>query len=154
MPELHANQIRWEAPEPQKVSFDKPDYSPLADAFARLGNVADEIGQRQRKMLDNNLEADLKLAEDEANKIIDEAQSATADYGGLSEMALSKLQETFYKYDEATRTRFTREHKTYFDEVQLAISDKILTKTAKQISESILLMTRTAVSCSGCWRRM
>lgn len=137
MPELHANQIRWEAPEPQKVSFDKPDYSPLADAFARLGNVADEIGQRQRKMLDNNLEADLKLAEDEANKIIDEAQSATADYGGLSEMALSKLQETFYKYDEATRTRFTREHKTYFDEVQLAISDKILTKTAKQITTNV-----------------
>lgn len=137
MPELHANQIRWEAPEPQKASFDKPNYMPLADAFTRLGAVADEIGQRQRDLLDDDLKADLKLAEDEANQIIENAASADADYDQLSEMMLSKVQGAFYKYDEATRTRFTRENKTYFDEIQLAVADKILQKKSKEIQAKV-----------------
>ena len=40
MPELHKNQIQWQAPEPQKVAFDKPNYEPLADAFNSLGRAA------------------------------------------------------------------------------------------------------------------
>lgn len=137
MPELHANQIRWEAPEPQKVAFDKPDYMPLADAFNRLSNVADEIGERQRNILDDELKADISLAEKEANQLIDDAASATADYDDLSEKALSKVQEAFYRYDDATRTRFTRENKTYFDELQLAVSDKILKKKTSQLENDV-----------------
>lgn len=154
MPELHANQIRWEAPEPQKASFDKPNYMPLADAFTRLGAVADEIGQRQRDLLDDDLKADLKLAEDEANQIIENAASADADYDQLSEMMLSKVQGAFYKYDEATRTRFTRENKTYFDELQLAVTEKILQKKSKQLINevkiNIPLWASEAVS-KGTW---
>lgn len=137
MPELHKNQIQWQAPEPVKVAFDKPDYTPLADAFNRLSNVADDLAQRKMKLLDDNLAADLKLAEDEANQIIEDEQSATADYGKLSEMVLSKVQGAFYKYDEATRQRFTQKNKNYFDEIQLAVSEKILQKTAKQIKTDV-----------------
>lgn len=137
MPELHKNQIQWQAPEPQKVAFDKPNYQPLAEAADYISRLSDDLSQRKQKMLDENLAADLKLAEDEANQIIDDEQSATADYGKLSEMALSKLQGAFYKYDEATRKRFTEGHKTYFDEIQLAVSEKILQKTAKQIKTDV-----------------
>lgn len=137
MPELHKNQIRWEAPEPHKFSFDKPDYSPLADALGRLGEAANDLAVRKAKMDDEDLKADLKLAEDEANQIIDNAASADADYDQLSEMVLSKVQGAFYKYDDATRTRFTRDHKTYFDELQLAVADKILKKKSKEIQAKV-----------------
>ena len=132
MPELHRNQIEWNAPEPQKVSLAKPDYSPLADSMAYLSNVADDISRRQAKIQDDELIANLKLAETEMNQMIENASSADADYGSLSERALSKAQEVFNRYDEATRNRFNRDNSTYFDSLQLAVSEKILQKEAKQ----------------------
>lgn len=139
MPELHKNQIKWEAPEPYKANFDKPDYSPLADALTRLGGVSEDIARRKAQIDDDSLKADLKFAEAEANKLIEDASSATADYDNLSEMALSKVQAAFDKYDEATRIRFTRENGTYMDELQLAVSDKILKKKASQLENDVEL---------------
>ena len=135
--ELHSNQIRWEAPEPHKFNFDKPDYTPLANSLNYLSGVSQDIADRLNAMEDDKLEADVKLAEDEANKAIEDADSATADYDQLSEMALSKVQGAFYKYNEAARVRFTRKHNTYFDELQLAISDKLLKKKAQQLENDV-----------------
>lgn len=137
MPQLHENQIQWAAPEPQKVSLEKPDYSPLADSMNYLSRVADEISERQAKILDDNLQNDLKLAEARANKMIEDAASATADYNELSEKALSEVQSAFYNYDEATRIRFNRAHKDYMDSLQLAISDKIQKKRASQLETDV-----------------
>lgn len=137
MPELHKNQIEWNAPEPQKVSLAKPDYSPLADSMAYLSRVSDDISRRQAQLDDDNLEADLKYAEERANKMIEDDASATADYANLSEKALSEVQAAFYNYDEATRNRFTRTHKDYMESLQLAISDKIQKKRAVQLENDV-----------------
>ena len=139
MPELHKNQIEWNAPEPRKVSLAKPDYSPLAESLGYLSRVADDISQREAKIKDDNLKADLDLAESRANKMIEESASATADYNELSEKALSEIQKAFYEYDEATRVRFNRDNKDYLDSVQLAISDKIQKKRASQLENDVAL---------------
>lgn len=135
--QLHANQIQWSAPEPQKVNLEKPDYSPVADALGYLSRVADDISQRKAKMDDDKLKADLNLAEQKANQLIDDSDSATADYAELSERALSEVQAAFNNYDEATRIRFTRENKDYMDSLQLAISDKIQKKRASQLENDV-----------------
>lgn len=137
MPQLHANQIQWSAPEPQKVNLEKPDYSPVADALGYLSRVADDISQRKAKMDDDKLKADLKLAEQKANQLIEDSDSATADYAELSERALSEVQAAFNNYDEATRIRFTRENKDYMDSLQLAISDKVQKKRASQLENDV-----------------
>ena len=137
MPELHKNQIQWEAPEAQKVTLAKPDYTPLAESMSYLSRVADDISQRQAKIDDDKLVADLAYAEDRANKMIDDADSATADYEQLSEKALSEIQSAFYNYDEPARVRFTRTHKDYMDSVQLAIADKIQKKRASQLENDV-----------------
>lgn len=139
MPELHKNQIQWEAPEPRKVSLDAPDYSPLADSLGYLSRVADDISQREAKIKDDNLKADLDLAEARANQMIEDAASATADYNELSEKALSEVQAAFYKYDENTRVRFNTANKDYMDSLQLAISDKIQKKRASQLENDVEL---------------
>lgn len=139
MPELHKNQIAWEAPELPKANFDSVNYQPLADAANYLSNVGRDISSKLDAMQDDQLKADLKLAEDRANAIIDEAASADADYEKLSEMMLSEVQGAFYKYDEATRIRFNRENKTYFDELQLAVSEKILKKKGQQLATDVEL---------------
>lgn len=139
MPELHKNQIEWSAPEPRKVSLDKPDYTPLADSMERLSRVADSISQRQAEINDDKLKEDLKLAEERANKMIEDSASATADYNELSEKALSEVQKAYYQYDEATRVRFNRDNKDYMDSLQLAISDKIQKKRASQLENDVEL---------------
>lgn len=137
MPELHENQIKWAAPEPQKVSLAKPDYSPLADSMGYLSRVADDISERQAKLDNDKLKADLELAEKRANQMIEDSASATADYAELSEKALSEVQKAFYNYDEATRVRFTKDNKDYMDLLQLAISDKIQKKRASQLENDV-----------------
>ena len=92
MPELHKNQIQWAAPEPQKVSLDRPDYTPLAESMNYLSRVSDTISHRQAAIDDENLKNDLKLAEERANQLIEDSASATADYDELSEMALTEIQ--------------------------------------------------------------
>ena len=139
MPELHKNQIEWNAPEPRKVSLDALDYSPLADSLGYLSRVADDISQREAKIKDDNLKADLDLAEARANKMIEDAASATADYNELSEKALSEVQAAFYKYDKNTRIRFNTTNKDYFDSLQLAISDKVQKKRASQLENDVAL---------------
>ena len=137
MPQLHANQIQWAAPEPRKVNLEKPDYSPLADALGYLSRVADDISQRKAKMDDDKLKADLNFAEQKANQMIEDSASATADYAELSEKALSEIQAAFNNYDEPTRVRFMRENKDYMDSLQLAISDKIQKKRASQLENDV-----------------
>lgn len=137
--ELHKNQIAWEAPEPHHAAYEKPDYQPFADALNNLSRVSDDISTRLNRMQDDQLKADLKLAEDRANKLIDDAASADADYDSLSEKALSEVQAAFYQYDEPARIRFNRANKTYFDELQLAVTDKILKKKASQLINEVEL---------------
>lgn len=139
MPELHKNQIEWNAPEPRKVSIDAVNISPVAESLNYLARVADTISQRDASIKDDNLKADLDLAEKRANKIVEEEASATADYSDLSERALSEIQAAFYKYDRATRVRFNRDNKNYMDSVQLAISDKIQKRRASQLENDVAL---------------
>lgn len=135
MPELHKNQVAWEAPEPQKVSLAKPDYSYLQNALDSLSRDSQYIADAERKRLDDAMAADLTEQLNLANQDIDNERSATADFDSLGEKALSRLQGAFGQYDEATRRRFMENNPHYFDNVQLAISDKIL-KHQRQVIEA------------------
>lgn len=135
MPELHKNQVAWAAPEPQKVSLAKPDYSYLANAMDSLSRDSQYIADAERKRLDDAMAADLTEQLNLANQDIEDARSDTADFDSLSEKALSRLQGAFNQYDGATRRRFMESNPHYFDNVQLAITEKIQ-KHQRQVIET------------------
>ena len=135
MPEVHKNQIKWDAPEPSKVTLDKPDYSYLTKALNSLANDSQNIADTQAKMLDDKLAADLNEQLNLANQDIENARSVTADFDSLGEKALSRIQAALGQYDTATQKRFLRANPHYIDNTQLAISEKIL-KRKRDIFET------------------
>ena len=149
MPQLHANQIQWSAPEAQKVSLAKPDYSYLAGALDNLANAGNAIADSERKRLDDALVNDMNEQLNLANQDIENARSADADFDSLGEKALSRFQATLGMYDEATRRRFLEANPHYLDNTQLAISEKILTRKRDifeaDVENSIPLWTSQAM---------
>ena len=135
MPEFHKNQVRWEAPEAQKVTLAKPDYSYLQGALDNLARAGDAIADTERQMLDDRLKADLDEQLNLANQDIEDARSVTADFDSLGEKALSRIQGTLGQYDEATQRRFLNANPHYLDNTQLAIQEKIL-KRKRDIFET------------------
>lgn len=135
MPEFHKNQVRWDAPEPQKVTLAKPDYSYLQGALDNLARAGDAIADTERQMLDDRLKSDLDEQLNLANQDIEDARSATADFDSLGEKALSRIHGALGQYDEATQRRFLNANPHYLDNTQLAIQEKIL-KRKRDIFET------------------
>lgn len=135
MPEFHKNQVRWDAPEAQKVTLAKPDYSYLQGALDNLSRAGDAIADTERQMLDDRLKSDLDEQLTLANQDIEDARSVTADFDSLGEKALSRIQGTLGQYDEATQRRFLNANPHYLDNTQLAIQEKIL-KRKRDIFET------------------
>lgn len=135
MPEFHKNQVRWEAPEAQKVNLAKPDYSYLQGALDNLARAGDAIADTERQMLDDRLKSDLDEQLNLANQDIEDARSVTADFDSLGEKALSRIHGTLGQYDEATQRRFLNANPHYLDNTQLAIQEKIL-KRKRDIFET------------------
>ena len=135
MPEFHKNQVRWEAPEPSKVTLAKPDYSYLTGALNNLANAADAIAETERIRTDDALKADLEEQINLANRDIDDARSVDADFDSLGEKALSRIHATLGSYDESAQRRFLDANPHYLDNTQLAVSEKIL-KRKRDIFEN------------------
>jgi hypothetical protein len=131
MPELHANQIRWEAPEPQKVAFDKPNYQPLADAFNTLGRAAKEFSDYQNKIDDINAKALMDQAADEALVELEKQNPSDNDYSRSLNEFNNKLNATFGSFDGATQTRFGRSYPEYMAEQRLKAEALVFDKQQK-----------------------
>lgn len=131
MPELHANQIRWEAPEPQKVAFDKPNYMPLADAFNTLGRAAKEFSDYQNKIDDINAKALMDQAADEALVELEKQNPSDNDYSRSLNEFNNKLNATFGSFDGATQTRFGRSYPEYMAEQRLKAEALVFDKQQK-----------------------
>lgn len=135
MPEFHKNQVRWEAPEPSKVTLAKPDYSYLTKALDNLAQGADAIADAERVRIDEAMKQDLNEQLNLANQDIENARSVTADFDSLGVKALSRIQATISSYDPAAQRRFLDANPHYVDNTQLAISEKIL-KRKRDIFEN------------------
>jgi hypothetical protein len=135
MAEFHKNQIKWDAPERDRITLAKPDLSYLSNALNNLAQDSQYIADAERKRLDDRLAEDMKRQELETNDYIEDARSVTADFDKLGTDALGRFQATLSSYDEATQRRFLEANPHYLDNMQLAISDKIL-KRKRDIFEN------------------
>lgn len=133
MPELHQNQIAWEAPEPRKVAYDKPDYTPLAEALNYLSNQSQNLSDTIQGHLDNQIIKDLNDLKTQTDDAIDKEESLNANYEYMADEAIDKWQKKFDEYDEATQTRFLRANPNAKEMFEIAVKDKAIKKRQEQI---------------------
>ena len=133
MPEFHKNQVRWEAPEAQKVTLAKPDYTPLANAFMNLSDAADKISKTTAAYLDNQLDKTLNELSANTDDIIKNADSLDANYDFIADEAMAKWDQTLNSFDEATRNRYLRDNPEARDIFELGVRAKTLKKSQDQI---------------------
>ena len=131
MPELHKNQIEWSAPEPQKVSLVKPDYTSLAQASNALSRAFDEFSQYQAHIDDVDAKEKLNLASANGLSELDKEQVSDANYDRAFNKFKTNLITQFDSFDEATRNRFMRDNPTYFEEQELKAKEIIFDKQQK-----------------------
>jgi hypothetical protein len=131
MPELHKNQIQWEAPEPRKVSLDSPDYTPVAEGLNRLGRAADEFSQYKAYI--DDVEATEKLKQATASGLAELAKKEPTDNDyteALSEFNTG-LKKQFDSFDVNTKNRFMRENPSFFEEQDLKAQEIVFDKQQK-----------------------
>lgn len=124
MPELHRNQIEWNAPEPQKVSLAKPDYSPVADALGYLSRVSDDVAKTQAAYDDNQLVKSLQDVDKEAEDAFAKEDSLNGNYTRVADEAINKWHKTFDDADEATKNRFLRNNPYAAEEFEISTRAK------------------------------
>lgn len=133
MPELHKNQIQWQAPEPQKVSFDKPDLTPLANALGNLANTADAVSKTSAAYNDNQLAKNLEAANARAIKAFEEQDSLDANYDEIANNAIKDWRNQFESMDDATKTRFLRRNPNAAENFEILVQSKAFEKRNEQI---------------------
>lgn len=126
MPEFHKNQIAWDAPASGGVKLAKPDYGYLQDAMNSLADKANRVANAEMIRLDDSIKADLDAELESINADLDNMRSATGDFDGMENAAISRLHGVLANYDEATRRRFLNKNPHYLDNVRLATKEKIL----------------------------
>lgn len=119
MPQLHANQIQWAAPEAQKVKLAKPDYTPVAEGLQRLGRAAQEFSEYQQQI--DDVEAKTLMDEAVSSGLVDleKYQPTDNNYEPAMEKFRNDLNTLYNSFDEPTRNRFMRNDPAYFDKQQL-----------------------------------
>jgi hypothetical protein len=131
--ELHSNQIRWEAPEPHKFNFDKPDYAPLANALGYLSGVAEDVQHSMEAYQDNQLVKNLEKANKDMEEAINNENSLNANYDRVADNAIANWQNIFNSADEATRVRFLRSNPHAQEMFEMSVRAKVLKKRQEQI---------------------
>ena len=150
MPEFHKNQVRWEAPEAQKVTLAKPDYTPLANAFMNLSDAADKISKTTAAYLDNQLDKTLNELSANTDDIIKNADSLDANYDFIADEAMAKWDQTLNSFDEATRNRYLRDNPEARDIFELGVRAKTLKKSRAVAWKSAKSTRLRTSSCSTC----
>ena len=133
MPELHKNQIQWAAPEPQTVSLDKPDYTPLANALNRLADTSDRISKSEQQYLNNKLIKDLEDVNTRTKEAFENEDSLNGNYTQVAENAIKEWQDTFNSMDDATKNRFLRDNPHAAEEFEISVKLQANEKRTKQI---------------------
>ena len=133
MPELHKNQIQWQAPEPTKASFDKPDYSPMADALGYISQLSDDLAKREQAYLDNQLAKSLEEANVRAGDNFEKADSLNANYEEVANKAIKDWHDQFNSFDAATKERFLDKNPYAAEEFELSVRAKANKKRTEQI---------------------
>ena len=131
MPELHKNQIAWEAPELPKANFDSVDYQPLADAFDTLGRAADEFAKYQQRINDIDAKNSLNQLADEGLVELEKYEPSDNNYKPALDKFNKSLQEKFASFDTATQNRFARDYPTYMEEQELKAKTLVFEKQQK-----------------------
>lgn len=148
MAELHKNQVAWSAARPAGVKLEKKkDY--YSDILDNLGDMTNRLAEGVAAYQDNKLKEALEVAELEARSMLDNAQSATADYDKVMVMAQNKMSEQLSQFDKATVNRFMQNNPQYFEKVNIALSQKALQKKGEQLinatEQSLPLWTSKAI---------
>lgn len=132
--ELYKNQISWDRQPAIAINPRiKPDIQPLAEGFAVLNDVANNIQVAAQKAEDDALISDLNLAEQQSKSLIDNAKDASGNYENLRPQIEQIMGSALSKHSAAARNRFLRERPTYIDQVKLDMSDRILSKKRGQL---------------------
>ncbi len=119
MPQLHANQIQWAAPEAQKVKLARPDYTPVAEGLQRLGRAAQEFSEYQQQIDDVEAKTLMDKAVSSGLVDLEKYQPTDDNYEPAMEKFRSDLNALYNSFDEPTRNRFMRNDPAYFDKQQL-----------------------------------
>ena len=131
MPELHSNQIAWQAPELPKADFESPNYMPLADAFDTLGRAADEFAKYQQRINDIDAKNSLNQLADEGLVELERYEPSDNNYKPALDKFNKSLQEKFASFDMATQNRFAKDYPTYMDEQKLKAETLVFEKQQK-----------------------
>lgn len=131
MPELHKNQIEWNAPEPRKVSLDAVDLTPVADGLKRLGRAADEFSRYKAQIDDIDAMEKMKLSTADMLAKLEKKQPTDNDFNEALDNFNTGLKQQFDTFDEATRNRFMRDNPTFFDEQNLKAEEIVFDKQQK-----------------------
>ena len=150
MPELHKNQIQWEAPEPRKVSLDAVDLTPVADGLKRLGRAADEFSRYKAYIDDINAREQMKQTSEEGLARLEKWNPDDNNYEPARKEFEQALQNKFNTFDEATKNRFMRENPEFFEEQKLKAKELTFQKeqkfTIETIGDTIPLLTSNVIT--------
>ena len=137
MPELHKNQVSWDAPEPAKVTLTKPDYTPLVKSLGTLSNAADELADYTQGVLD--VEAKEKTAQsvNDALTKLSRHEPSDNNYGPAMKEFNTSIQSTLDSFGDSTKARFLRDNPTFFDEARLRADEIIFEKQQKFTNEKV-----------------
>ena len=148
MAELHKNQVAWSAARPTGVKLEKKrDY--YSDILDNLSDMSNRLAEGVSVYQDNKLKESLETAELEARAMLDNAQSATADYDKVMALAQNNISNQLSKFDKATVNRFMQKNPSYFEKVNISLSQKALQKKGEQLinatEQSLPLWTSRAI---------
>jgi hypothetical protein len=150
MPELHKNQIQWEAPEPRKVSLDAVDLTPVADGLKRLGRAADEFSRYKAYIDDINAREQMNQTSEEGLARLEKWNPDDNNYEPARKEFEQALQNKFNTFDEATKNRFMRENPEFFEEQKLKAKELTFQKeqkfTIETIGDTIPLLTSNVIT--------
>lgn len=148
MAELHKNQVAWSAARPTGVKLEKKkDY--YSDILGTLSDMTVRLAEGVAAHQDNKLKEALETAELEARAMLDNAQSATADYDKVMAIAQNNISNQLSNFDKATVNRFMQKNPSYFEKVNISLSQKALQKKGEQLinatEQSLPLWTSRAI---------
>lgn len=140
MPQLHANQIQFQAPDPAHINVLK-EQNLLSREFDRLAGHAERLSDTMDKINDVELAEKMRQAADDAANALRKVKRTDNNYAGVKAELMTSLQQQFQDSPEDAQVRFARNNPQFMEATSLEF-DKIIfkkfqdyeTEHAKQLS--------------------
>lgn len=126
MPQLHANQIQFQAPDPAHINLAK-EQNYLSGEFDRLGKQFDALGDTINKINDVELASTMKQAYSKGLNDLQNYEPEDNNYEPKKQEVLSNIQRLYMNAPEEARVRFARNNPMFMEELNLS-ADKLILK--------------------------